>query len=85
MKKGIDWPTLRNVMYHEIIPLLQEYFYNEPQRLMTVLGPGFVIEPREEVELGGAFYEIIANREVSEFKDAVGQLLSYTGPSYVTP
>ena len=85
MKKGIGWPTLRTVLYHEIIPLLQEYFYNEPQRLMTVLGPGFVIEPKEEIELGGAFYELIPNREVSEFKDAVGQLMSYSGPDYVTP
>jgi len=85
MKKGMDWSTLRTVIYHEIIPLLQEYFYNEPQRLMTVLGPGFVIEPKEEVELGGAFYELIPNREVSEFKDAIRQLMTYTGPPYVTP
>jgi len=85
MKEGIGWPILRKVMYHEIIPLLQEYFYNEPQRLMTVLGPGFVIEPKEEADLGGAFYELIPNREVSEFKDAVGQLMSHIGPSYVTP
>ena len=85
MKEGIGWPILRKVMYHEIIPLLQEYFYNEPQRLMTVLGPGFVIEPKEEADLGGAFYELIPNREVSEFKEAVGQLMSYIGPSYVTP
>jgi len=84
MKKGIDWSILRTVMYHEIIPLLQEYFYNEPQKLMTVLGPGFVIEPKEEIELGGAFYELIPNREISEFKDAIGQLISYTGPPYVT-
>ena len=48
-------------------------------------GPGFVIEPKEEIELGGAFYELIPNREVSEFKDAVGQLMSYSGPDYVTP
>ena len=85
MKKGIDWPTLRTIMYHEIIPLLQEYFYNEPQRLMTVLGPGFVIEPKEEAELGGAFYELVPNRTVSEFKDAIRQLMTHTGPPYVTP
>ena len=52
---------------------------------MTVLGSGFVIEPKEEAELGGAFYELVPNRTVSEFKDAIRQLMTHTGPPYVTP
>ncbi len=84
MKRGIDWAALQTVMYHEIIPLLQEYFYNEPQRLRTVLGPGFVLELKEEVDLGGSFYELVPNRGVSEFKDAVTSLLTYSDSALVT-
>jgi 5-methylcytosine-specific restriction protein B len=34
---------LRFVWYHRIVPLLQEYFYNDGERLRAVLGKDFVI------------------------------------------
>jgi MoxR-like ATPase len=85
MRDGMDWPKLRTVMYHEVIPLLEEYFYNEPQQLLAVLGPGFIVEPREEVELGGSFYVLVPNREISEFRDAIDLLLSYQASSLLRP
>ena len=84
MKRGIDWSILQTAMYHEIIPLLQEYFYNEPQKLRTVLGTGFVLELKEESELGGSFYELVPNRGISEFKDAVASLLAFSESPLVT-
>jgi len=33
---------LRFVWYHRVVPLLQEYFYNDGERLHAVLGDGFV-------------------------------------------
>jgi len=84
MKRGIDWPIVQTAMYHEIIPLLQEYFYNEPQKLRTVLGTGFVLELKEESELGGSFYELVPNRGISEFKDAIASLLAFSESPLVT-
>jgi len=84
MKPGINWEVLQTVMYHEVIPLLQEYFYNEPEKLRMVLGPGFVLELKEESELGGAFYELVPNRGTSEFKDAVNRLLAVPESTLVT-
>lgn len=40
---------LHFVWYHRIIPLLEEYFYNDGERLLAVLGPCFV----KQVELHG--------------------------------
>jgi 5-methylcytosine-specific restriction protein B len=34
--------TLKNIWYHEIIPLLQEYFYDSPEKLSKVLNGEFV-------------------------------------------
>ena len=84
MKPGIDWAVLQTTMYHEIIPLLQEYFYNEPEKLRTVLGQGFVLELKEESEIGGAFYEVVPNRGLTDFKDAVNRLLAAPESALVT-
>ena len=85
MRDGMDWPKLRTVMYHEVIPLLEEYFYNEPHQLLAVLGPGFIVEPREEAELGGSFYIKLPNLETSEFRDAINLLLSHQTNSLRPP
>ena len=37
-----DENDLRFAWYHRIVPLLQEYFYNDGERLREVLGPRFV-------------------------------------------
>lgn len=34
--------SLTFIWYHEILPLLQEYFYDTPAKLKTILGPDFV-------------------------------------------
>jgi len=39
-----DVEDLRFVWYHRIVPLLQEYFYNDGERLRAVLGKDFVTE-----------------------------------------
>lgn len=37
-----DIANLRFAWYHRVVPLLQEYFYNDNERLMAVLGNNFV-------------------------------------------
>ena len=55
--------------YRRIVPLLQEYFYHDGERLQAVLGKAFVRETTLDAEtkkaLGGA-YEEIARYEVRE-------------------
>lgn len=41
---GGDKEELSNVFKNNIIPLLQEYFYNDYEKIALVLGEGFVIE-----------------------------------------
>lgn len=47
--------NLRFAWYHRVVPLLQEYFYNDDQRLRAVLGTAF-FEKRPEAKIweGGA-------------------------------
>ena len=37
---------LRFAWYHRVVPLLQEYFYNDGERLKAVLGAAFVSEQK---------------------------------------
>src|SRR5207247_1195891 len=83
-KRGMHSSILQTAMYHEILPRLQEYFYNEPQKRRTVLGTGLVLELKEESELGRSFYELVPNRGISEFKDAVASLLAFSESPLVT-
>jgi len=53
--------TLKNIWYHEIIPLLQEYFYDSPKKLKEVLGDKFVIVDKNETT-----YEF---KQMEEFDD----------------
>ena len=41
-----DADSLRFAWYHRVVPLLQEYFYNDGQRLRAVLGNEFVTEQK---------------------------------------
>jgi 5-methylcytosine-specific restriction protein B len=55
--------------YRRIVPLLQEYFYHDGERLQAVLGKAFVMETALDAEtkeaLGGA-YEELARYEVRD-------------------
>lgn len=42
---------LRFVWYHRVVPLLQEYFYNDGERLKAVLGAAFVSEQKQDGKL----------------------------------
>ncbi len=51
MKKDkpiIELEDLRFAWYYRIIPLLQEYFYNDGERLRAVLGSGFITEDKAD-------------------------------------
>jgi len=41
-----DTDDLRFAWYHRVVPLLQEYFYNDGERLRAVVGKAFVVEQR---------------------------------------
>jgi len=42
---------MRFAWYHRVVSLLQEYFYNDGERLRAVLGKTFVTEQRPEAGL----------------------------------
>lgn len=53
-----DIEQLRFVWYHQIVPLLQEYFYNDGQRLRAVLGDGFVAQRKLDEATKNALGEL---------------------------
>jgi 5-methylcytosine-specific restriction protein B len=80
---------LRFVWYHRIVPLLQEFFYNDGERLLAVLGKGFVskaeVSKDAKVALGDLYdadvpkYEI-ANLQGDAFVNALKQLSGAAKP-----
>lgn len=78
-----DVEKLHMVFKNNIIPLLQEYFYNDYQKIALVLGPGFV-EEQDSKSISFPKYKSIENPEIApsfqlkrniEIETAVKQLL----------
>ena len=84
-----DTDDLRFVWYHRIVPLLQEYFYNDGERLRVVLGDGFVSKVKVSTDAAKALgdlydadplkYEIVPLQD-TEFLHALKQLAGATEP-----
>jgi len=53
-----DTAGLLKVFQNNIIPLLQEYFFNDYQKIALVLGPGFIEEKEPEKSLFPSFNDI---------------------------
>lgn len=71
---GVDNTTqLKFAWYHRIVPLLQEYFYNDGKRLQAVLGENFV-KARRESNVKGRLAEVAdTDTEIYEVRALDGQ------------
>ncbi len=88
--KNGDTEALRNAFKNCIVPLLQEYFYGDYEKIALVLGKGFVRKKQaaqfsfasfDDVEIPetGAQFELI--QDVDNIEEAVGLLLNRNGQS----
>ena len=79
-----DTEGLSKVFENNIIPLLQEYFYNDYQKIALILGPGFIYEKEPpktlfptfksiEVPELAATYQLV--QPIENIEEAVMQLL----------
>jgi len=81
IKNEEDVASLHFVWYQKVVPLLQEYFYNDNEKLRVVIGDNFVkqvaIDPALENDLGeysqNTLYELVS-LEGDTFVNALRQL-----------
>lgn len=71
-----NFEDLKFVWFSQIIPLLQEYFYNDNEKLYRVLGSGFVRKQLTGTEEEEEFYELITEMSDEEFLNALHKLIS---------
>ena len=82
--KGGDIEALKQAFQNKIIPLLQEYFYHDYEKIALILGPGFIqlnktrfefakFEPRVDPPDIRSSYELKA---IDDIEQAVKQLLN---------
>ena len=79
-----DGDTLRFAWYHRVVPLIQEYFYNDGERLRSVLGDDFVkaldVDSGTKKALGDVYdpenpqYEVV-KLNGKEFLEALTRLM----------
>ncbi|MBD1838893.1 AAA family ATPase [Coleofasciculus sp. FACHB-501] len=65
-----DIEDLHFTWYHRVIPLLQEYFYNDGQRLQALIGEDFI----QPVEVDSATQKALKNLYEPDFKYEIRQL-----------
>lgn len=79
-----DTDKLKSVFYKQIIPLLQEYFYGDYEKIQLVIGDGFVKQKQSPVTFAGnmsadnqldAVYGIIPEDDC-DIKEALNTLLN---------
>lgn len=85
-EEGAEEDVLRRIWYYEILPLLNEYFYNEWEKLKFVLGGSFVEEKRltkladgEVVDEDEAVVFEFKGLEGDDFKEALIKLVKAAG------
>ncbi len=81
-KGPIEAEALKKVFTDKIIPLLQEYFYGDYEKIQLVLGNGFVEEDNNEVQFAGkTLYDDIPEKrykivEPKDMQQALATLLN---------
>lgn len=69
-QSSVTAASLKSVFTDKIIPLLQEYFYGDYEKIQLVLGNGFVkSESLKVVFAGGASYDDLPEKRYEIFKD----------------